>query len=109
MKFGLSKEKLEGQVIQAISGTIDLLSSEIEKSIKFYQTRYQDSKLDKIVVTGGASVIPEFPLMLANKFSVNVEIGNAWRGVSYGSDRQNELSALSSQFGVAVGLAERQE
>ena len=78
-KFGLSKEKLEGQVFQAINGTIDLLTTEVEKSIKFFQTRYSSSKVERIIVTGGASVIPEFPLYLANKFGINVEIGNAWR------------------------------
>jgi type IV pilus assembly protein PilM len=106
-KFGLSKDKLEGQVYQAISGTIDLLSTEIEKSIKFFQTRYTGSTIDRIVVTGGASVIPEFPLYLANRFGLNVEIGDAWRNVSFSPERQNELSAISNQFGVAVGLAER--
>jgi type IV pilus assembly protein PilM len=106
-KFGLSKDKLEGQVFHAINGTIDLLTTEVEKSIKFFQTRYNNSKIDKIIVTGGASVIPEFPLYMANKFGLNVEIGNAWRGVSYSRDRQNELLAISNQFGVAVGLAER--
>ncbi|HEY5442835.1 MAG TPA: type IV pilus assembly protein PilM [Candidatus Saccharimonadales bacterium] len=106
-KFGLSQEKLEGQVLQAITSTIDLLTSEIEKSIKFFQTRYKGSKIDRIIVTGGASVIPEFPLYVANKFSLNVEIGNAWRGVSFSQDRQNELLAISNQFAVAVGLAER--
>lgn len=106
-KFGLSKDKLEGQVFQAISGTVDLLITEIEKSIKFFQTRYHNLKIERIVVTGGASIIPEFPLYLANRFGLNVEIGDAWRGVSYSSDRQNELSAISNQFGVAVGLAER--
>ncbi len=106
-KFGLSKEKLEGQVFQAINSTVELLSSEIEKSIKFFQTRYVATKIERIVVTGGASVIPEFPLYLANKFGINVEIGNAWRNVNASPDRQNELSAISNQFGVAVGLAER--
>ena len=106
-KFGLSKDKLEGQVFQAISGTIDVLSTEIEKSIKFFQTRYAGTKIERIVVTGGASVIPEFPLYLANKFGINVEIGNAWRNVSFSRDRQNELLTVSNQFGVAVGLAER--
>lgn len=108
-KFGLSKDKLEGQVFQAISGTVDLLAAEIEKSIKFFQTRYTDAKLDRIVVTGGASVLPEFPLFLANKFSLNVEIGNAWRNIQFSADRQNELLSISNQFGVAVGLAERAE
>lgn len=106
-KFGMSQDKLEGQVVQAITGTIDLLTTEVEKSIKFFQTRYNGTKIERIIVTGGASVIPEFPLYLANKFGVNVEIGNAWRNVSYSRDRQNELLMISNQFAVAVGLAER--
>lgn len=106
-KFGLSKEKLEGQVLQAISGTVDLLTTEVDKSIKFFQSRYTGIKIERIIVTGGASVIPEFPLHLANKFGLNVEIGNAWRNVTFSRDRQNELLTLSNQFGVAVGLAER--
>ncbi len=108
-KFGLNKDKLEGQIYQAIISTVDLLMAEIDKSIKFYQARYTDSKLDRIIVTGGASTLPEFPLYIANKFNVNVEIGNAWRNVSFSQDRQNELLAVSSNFGVAVGLAERNE
>ncbi|HXR49836.1 MAG TPA: type IV pilus assembly protein PilM [Verrucomicrobiae bacterium] len=108
-KFGLSKDKLEGQVFQAIGGTVDLLTTEIEKSIKFFGTRYNGTKIERLIVTGGASVVPEFPLYLANKFGVNVEIGNAWRNVSFAQDRQNELLAISNQFGVVVGLAERTE
>jgi type IV pilus assembly protein PilM len=106
-KFGLSKDKLEGQVVGAVSGTVDLLSTEVEKSIKFFQTRYEGTKIDRIIVTGGAAVIPEFPLYMANKFGINVEIGNAWRNVTFSRDRQNELAEISNQFGVAVGLAER--
>lgn len=108
-KFGLDKGKLEGQVYQAILGTIDILTGEIDKSIKFFQARYPDAKLDRIIVTGGASVLPEFPLYLANKFGMNVEIGNAWRNVSFAADRQNELLAVSNHFSVAAGLAERTE
>ena len=108
-KFGLSKDKLEGQVYQAVIGTVDLLVNEIDKSIKFFQSRYVDQKLERIIVTGGASAMPEFPIYLANKFGINVEIGNAWRNVTYAADRQNELLGVSNHFAVAVGLAERQE
>ncbi len=108
-KFGLSQQKLEGQVYQAIVGTVDLLMGDIDKSIKFFQTRYNNTKIERIIMTGGASALPEFPLHIANKFGINVEIGNAWRNVQYGLERQNELMALSNHFGVAVGLAERNE
>lgn len=108
-KFGLNKDKLEGQIYQAIIATVDILMTDIDKSIKFFQTRYPETKLDRIIVTGAASTLPELPLYIANKFAVNVEIGNAWRNVSFSQDRQNELMAVSNNFGVAVGLAERQE
>ncbi|MEM6998002.1 MAG: type IV pilus assembly protein PilM [Patescibacteria group bacterium] len=108
-KFGLVKDKLEGQLVNAITPTIDLLVQDIDKSIKFFNGRYKGVKIDRIIVTGGASILPEFPLHLANNFGVNVEIGNAWRNVNYDSSRQNELQAISNHFGVAAGLAERKE
>lgn len=108
-KFGLGKDKLEGQVYNAIIGTVDLLVNDIDKSIKYFTTRYQGTTLDRVIVTGGASVLPEFPLYLANKFGLNVEIGNAWRNVAFPTDRQNELLGISNHFGVAAGLAERNE
>lgn len=108
-KFGLSKDKLEGNVYQGILPTVDLLTNEVEKSIKFFKTRYGDSPIERLVVTGGAAALPEFPLHIANRFNLNVEIGNAWRNVAFSPKRQNELLALANQFGVAVGLAERQE
>lgn len=108
-KFGLSRDKLEGRIYDAIIGTVDLLTSEIDKSIKFFQSRYTEMPLSRIIVTGGASALPEFPLYLANKFAIEVEIGNAWRNVSFAPERQNELLAVSNHFGVATGLAERVE
>ncbi len=108
-KFGISKDKLEGQIYNAIIGSVDLLIGEIEKSIKFFMTRYNNIKVDRIIVTGGASTLPELPLYVANKFGVTVEIGNAWRNVAYPVDRQNELMTVSHQFSVAAGLAERTE
>ena len=53
-KFGLSKDKLEGQVFQAISGTVDLLVSEIEKSIKFFET-FASGGIKKIFTFFGAT------------------------------------------------------
>jgi len=108
-KFGLSKDKLEGQIYHAIIGTVETLMTEIDKSIKFFQARYKQTKVERIIVTGGASAVPEFPLYIANKSGINVEVGNAWRNVSFPSNRQNELLASSNHFCVAAGLAEREE
>lgn len=108
-KFGLSQTKLDGQIYKAITGTVDILLVELEKSIKFFTGRYPDQKLDRIIMTGAAATLPEFPLYVANKYGISVEIGNAWRNVAIPAAQKNELQAISNQFGVAVGLAERTE
>jgi type IV pilus assembly protein PilM len=108
-KFGLSRDKLEGQIYNGIINTVDQLTTDIEKSIKFFITRYPNTHIERIIVTGGASALPEFPLHIANKFGINVEIGNAWRNISFPVAQQNELIAVSNHFSVAAGLAERVE
>ena len=108
-KFGLDKAKVQGQVYRSLINPVNLLLSEIDKSIKFFANKYPNSKLDKIIVTGGAAILPDFPLLLANHSGINVEIGNVWRNVSYDLKRQDELLSVSNYFGIAVGLAERLE
>lgn len=108
-KFGLSQDKLEGQVYKALEPTIGTLISEIEKSIKFFGARYSGVPVEKIIVSGGASTLPGFPLHLANNMGIAVEIGNAWQNVSYPNNLHNDLLAISSQFAVVTGLAEREE
>jgi type IV pilus assembly protein PilM len=108
-KFGLDKTKLESQVYDSIIGTVEILVTEIDKSIKFFQSRYPDTKLDRIIMTGAAAILPEFPLFIANKFGINVEIGNSWRNISFAATKENELLSVSNYFGVAAGLAERIE
>ena len=107
-KFGLSQDRLEGQIYNAVISTVDIMEAELEKSIKFFANRYQ-TQIERIIVSGAASVMPDLPAYIANKTGLSVEIGNAWRNVSVGSAQQNDLMALSPYFGVAAGLAERNE
>lgn len=107
-KFGLSKDRLEGQIYNAVISTVDILTGEIEKSIKFFANRYQ-KQIERIIVGGSASIIPEMPAYIANKAGLNVEIGNSWRNVNAGSAQAADLTAVSPYFAVASGLAQRDE
>ncbi len=106
-KFGISKDKIEGQIYQAAISTIESLMIEIEKSIKFFNERYVNQKITKIIVAGVGAIIPELPVFVANRFSISVEIGNAWTNVNFNPEIRAQLMAVSNQFSVAVGLAER--
>jgi type IV pilus assembly protein PilM len=106
-KFGLTKSKLEGQVYKAIKPALDQLLGEIDKSMKFFVSQYPDVKLEKIVLTGGATALPELPTNLATASGLPVEIANAWTKVAYPAQLQDTLMQISTNYGVAAGLAER--
>jgi type IV pilus assembly protein PilM len=106
-KFGLTQTKLEGQVYKAIKPSVDLLMAEVQKSIKFYTESYPQIKLEKIILTGGTTALPELPTYISTAIGLPVEIANAWIKVSYPAQSQNELMQQSTGYGVAVGLAER--
>lgn len=107
-KFGLTQTKLEGQVYKAIKPSMDHLSSEIAKSIKFFNGQYPEVKIERIVLTGGATSLPELPATLSTATGLPIEIANAWVNVSYAASMQDQLMAVSTEYGVAVGLAERE-
>lgn len=107
LKFGLAPDKLEGQVIHALESTLDGFVSELSKSIKFFQTRYPALTVEGILLAGYGGSIPQFDQYLANKISIQVQTANPWQNVSVPS-QNDQFAAISSEFAVAVGLAQRE-
>lgn len=106
-KFGVAQTKLEGQVLKAIQGSLDNVMNEISKSIKFFSTQNEGVQLEKVIMTGGPTALPEMPAYVANALNLPVEIANPWINVSYPSTQHDTLMSQSLQFAVAVGLAQR--
>jgi len=105
-KFGFKPDKLEGQIERAIQPNMHVLVDEVKKSIQFFTNRYKGQNISKIVIVGRASGIPDLALHLVNQTQVAVEIGNSWSSVQYPQGSHEQLMSISTQYAVAVGLAE---
>ncbi len=106
-KFGLDKTELEGQVARALEPSVESISAEIQKSMKFYSTRYHESAIANISMTGVAAIVPGFGEYLAQATGVqSVQVGNSWQNVSYSNSVHEQVMSVNHQFAVAVGLAE---
>lgn len=106
-KFGVIKNKLEGQILRAVQSPLDDLTSEINNSIKYMATHYEGVKTEKIIVSGAAGAIPDLPLYIANASNTAVELANSWGYVSYPAQQHDKLQSVSLDFTVAIGLAQR--
>jgi len=107
LKFGLSQDKLEGQVLKSMRPILGTITDEIQRSIKFYQEQY-GSNVSRIVLTGGSSRMPELASYLKSILNVEVVFGNPWSRVVFQPELTEKLNGNAAEFACAVGLAMRE-
>lgn len=107
LKFGLQQDKLEGQVFRALQGTVDQLVGEVEKSVKFFQTKYPSVPVGSVIVSNYGVTIAGLSDYLGQQLGLRTELGNPWQRVQVSASDQVNLQPLSSQFATAIGLAQR--
>lgn len=108
LKFGLASDRLEGQVLRAIDGILDNFSSDLVKSVKFFQTRYPSVAVAAISMSGFGAVIPQLDKYVLAKTSIQTETANPWQYVTQiAPEHQQALRPIAHEFAAAVGLAQR--
>ena len=107
LKFGLAPDRLEGQVLKAIEPSLGNFTSELIKSIKFFQTRYPSIAVGGIMLSGYAGIVPLFTDYVASKVGVATTNANPWQKVQVSQANQQQLAPVSSEFATVIGLAQR--
>lgn len=107
LKFGLAPDRLEGQVYRAIEATLDNFAVELTKSIKFFQTRYPNTPVGGIMLSGYGAVVPGFAEYVASRTGIQAGMANPWQKVQVSQGDQQQLATVAAEFATAVGLAQR--
>lgn len=107
LKFGLAQDKVDGQVFKALDPILETFSSELSKSAKFFQSKYINSKVGGVVLSGYAEMIPFVAEYIEAKTTIATVQGNPWQAVRVTPEQQNDLGSVASEFAVVIGLAER--
>ncbi|NCO10793.1 type IV pilus assembly protein PilM [Candidatus Saccharibacteria bacterium] len=107
LKFGLAPDRLEGQVYRAIEPTLENFASELTKSIKFFQTRYPNTAVGGIMLSGFSAVIPMFGEYVSSKVGIATSPANPWQKVRVSQADQQQLTSVASEFATVIGLAQR--
>jgi type IV pilus assembly protein PilM len=107
LKFGLATDRLEGQVLRALDGTLDTFAAEIVKSVKFFETRYPSVAVQGMLLAGFAASIPQFDTYLAGKTGKEAYLANPWQGVQMSERDQRQLGPVANEFATVIGLAKR--
>lgn len=107
LKFGLAPDRLNGQVFRSIENALDSFISELTKSVKFFQTRYPNTPVGGILLSGFAAVVPLFGDYIAAKTNLAAIVANPWQRVKVNQSDQQQLGLIASEFATVIGLAQR--
>jgi len=99
-----------GDLTPILETLLKPIVDEVKYSFNLYQGQSEAGKqkrVDKIIVTGGSSLLPRLPEFLTQLMNVNAYRGDPWARVVYPEDLRPILEEIGSRFAVAVGCAMR--
>lgn len=103
-------EDKEGTVREIMDRYVDQICGELNRQVTIlYNATGQDEGLDRVVLTGGGSMLPAIVEDLAEKTGIEVVAFDASKGIEPGPDIDpNYVKDIGSQMVVAIGMAIRQ-
>ncbi len=104
--LSLSSEEKNGQMPKIVVDSVEPIITEIKYMLDLFSGGNGD-KIEKIVLSGGGSLLFNFAQYLEDQMNIKVVIGDPWFRVSYPSELKPVLEEVGPKLSVAVGLALR--
>jgi type IV pilus assembly protein PilM len=104
--YGLDPSKKQNEMINALSGSLQYLTSEIQKITRYFEERDKDQnvKVEQIVLLGGGANLPGFSTYLTSALRTPTRLISIWEHISLDHiEKPNRLD--NSMYGTAAGLA----
>ncbi len=106
--LGVDQTKTSDSVIpKTIINTLSPAINEVKYLLNLFQSK-NNQKVEKIVLSGGSSMLPNIDSYLAKVLDMNVIVGDPWSRVSYPVELEPLLKEIGPKLSVAIGLAMRE-
>lgn len=86
---------------------LEPIVNEIKYILGVYSNK-ESRRLEKIILTGGGSMLPGLTTYLSDHFNLNTIVGDPWFRVSYPFELKPILEKIGPRLAVAIGLAMRE-
>lgn len=99
-----------GDITPILATLLKPITDEIRYSFNLYQGQTEDGqqkRIDKIILSGGSSLLPKLPEFITSLMNVNAYLGDPWARVAYPLEMRPILDDIGSRFSVSIGCAMR--
>lgn len=102
------EESDRNEVSDVINTIIEELVSEIRRSFDFFKAQSRERQIDKIILTGGTSKLPNIDVFLANELGIEVDFADPFGELGVSVPNMEELEDYKQELTAAIGLALRE-
>ncbi|MBU1104613.1 type IV pilus assembly protein PilM [Candidatus Parcubacteria bacterium] len=105
--YGLDEGKLEGKIAKIIRPVVDMVVTEVKRSVVYFESRKQGRKVERIVLCGGGATMPGILQYIVSAVGIEVEMADPWKHLAIDSQKfsESDLNIFGPFFTTAVGLA----
>ncbi len=97
----------KNKTVAALVSRLDSFLMEIRRSVEYYRTTCREKALDRVVLTGGATLMKGLPEYFSQSLGLPVELCDPFSELKYKDAIGEEFGPLAPRFSAAVGLALR--
>jgi type IV pilus assembly protein PilM len=107
--YGFTPNQLEGKIKSTLDPVLKLVVDEIKKAISYYLSEEKGDTPSTLIVTGGTSAMPEIISTLSKLTEIEVLVGNPFAKIRIDVETAKKLAPYAPLYGVATGLALREQ
>ncbi len=104
-KYGLGVSKKQREITDGLTPTLQQMSKEIKRMIRYYEERTDtERKITQVVTMGGGANMPGLSEYMTNLLRIPVRMCDPWQNLVFG-DLQPPNSVEKSMYVTVAGLA----
>lgn len=103
--YGFSGGQLEGKLLGAMKPVLNLIATEIRKTMDFYVSKHAGEVVKMVTLSGGVAAMPDVVAVLSALLGVEVVIANPFSAVRLDESQKKALAGNEPFYAVAVGLS----
>ena len=104
--FSMANTEHANMIRGAFLAALESIAKEVGLMIQGY-ARLDNKEISKIIISGGAALIPGVVELFKDRFKCLVEIADPFKDISYPTMLAPELQKIAPAYTVAVGMARR--
>ena len=107
IKIDMAAKREGTEMLDIFKPAVDPIVQEIKYHMQLFEKQLggASARPEKIILTGGSSLLPHLDVYLEEYFKIRAYVGDPWARIVYPDVLKMALDQIGPRFGISIGLA----